>query len=162
MKAYVGILVVGLLLWASAVHAQSEAGQAPVFTRATIEQTEESLINALESNSPGLQISAAITVKELKLLYPDRSFSRFVIPLMRIVKNEKGSPCQRVVAALALHDLHSAIGDYAIARAARFVECSQMKRTCEMLTYARYMEDHPTVATADSADMIALSEGIQK
>jgi hypothetical protein len=162
MKARVGILVVGLLLCASTTYAQSDAVQAAAFTRATIEQTEESLIQALESDSPGLQLSAAITVKELKLLFPERSFSCFVIPLMRIVKNEEGEPCQRVVAALALHDLHSAIGDFAIARAAKFIECSQMKRTCELLTYQRYVEEHPAIELTDTSRSIALEEHVQK
>jgi hypothetical protein len=158
MKARVGVLVVGLLISASATHAQSEFGQAQAFTRATIEQTEQSLIQALESNSPGLQLSAAVTVRELKLTYPKRSFSCLVIPLMRIVKNEDGEPCQRIVAAMALHDLHSEKGDFAIARAAKFIECSKMKRVCELLTYERYVEDHPQVAEKDTNKSIALGK----
>ena len=144
------IVAVAILFVASFAQAQYNGDQVVRFKNATIEQTEKSLIQALESNSPGLQMSAAVTIRELKTLFPNRSFSSLVIPLMRIVKDEDGEGCSRVVAALALHDLHSAIGDYAISRAAQFAECSQLKRACAWLTYYRYAENHPEMAAADS------------
>lgn len=160
MKAI--IVAVAVLIAASATRAQYNGDQVLRFKNATIEQTEKSLIQALESNSPGLQVSAAITVRELKTLFPDRSFSSLVIPLMRIVKDEDGEGCSRVVAALALHDLHSAIGDYAISRAAQFAECSQLKRACAWLSYYRYAENHPDMATKGSEKSKDLTYGFEK
>ena len=101
---------------------------------------------ALESESPGLQTSAAITIRELKMMMPERSFSCFVIPLMRIVKTEEADRCSRVIAAIALHDLHSEMGDFAIARASKFCDCDKMKHICTWLTYYRLLENHPELA----------------
>jgi hypothetical protein len=127
-------------------NAQDPTILAGLFKQATVEQTEKSLVMALESESPGLQMSAALTVRELKALMPERSFSCFVIPLMRIVKTEEGDRWARVVAAIALHDLHSAIGDFAIARTAKFCECERLKNTCIWLAYYRLLEAHPELA----------------
>jgi hypothetical protein len=152
MKAAVLLLLVLALIVPCTMYAQDSTVLASLFKNATIEQTEKSLIMALESESPGLQTSAALTVRELKALMPQRSFSCFVIPLMRIVKTEDGDRCSRVIAAIALHDLHSAIGDYAIARAAKFCDCERLKRTCTWLTYYRLLESHPELARRENAN----------
>jgi len=138
--------------------AQDSTVLAGLFKNATIEQTEKSLVMALESGMPGLEVSAALTVRELKALMPERSFSCFVIPLMRIVKTEDAESCSRVIAAIALHDLHSAIGDFAIARAAKFSECSRMQRICTWLAYSQLLEDHPELAPRESATSLAKAD----
>lgn len=107
------------------------------FINATVEQSEQSLKLALESNSAGLQVSAAQTARDLKALLPREEFSSLIIPLMRIVKNEDaGTPC-RIVAAIALHNLRSERGDYAIARAAQFTGNERVKHICSWLSYHR-------------------------
>ncbi len=133
-------------------HAQESKPAAAPFTRATVEQTEKSLINALESNSEGLQISAALTVRELKTMMPERSFSSLVIPLMRIVKDDNASSASRVIAAIALSDLHSAMGDYAISRETNFTGDAALKHACSWLAYNRTIEDHPELAKKVKGD----------
>jgi len=88
-------------------------------------------------------------------MMPERSFSCFVIPLMRILKQDDAEDCSRVVAALALHDLHSAIGDYAIARAAEITGCTRLARTCRWLTYYQLLEDRPEHAPPDASGVLA-------
>ncbi len=83
---------------------------------------ERNIVQALESGIPGLEVSAALTLKQVKLLLPSVEFSRTVIPLMRLVKDQDKNPRVRSAAALALHELHSATGDYAISRAAIFTD----------------------------------------
>jgi hypothetical protein len=149
MKAAIAVLLALLALIAMTVYAQEPVNPVAPFQNATIEQTEKSIIKALESESPGLQTSAALTVRELKVLMPERSFSCFVIPLMRLVKCEEGERCPRMVAAIALHELHSAIGDYAIAQQAKCTNCPCLKRTCNWLAYYQILEDHPELARPD-------------
>ena len=143
MKSVLVLLVaVGLMVFTSA-WAKDSAVPAARFTKATVDQTEKSLVLALESNSVGLRTSAAQTVRDLKVLMPERSFSRLVIPLMRIVKDQDTDGCSRVIAAIALHELRSAVGDFAISREAKFADCPKMRRICNWLTHYRYMEEHP-------------------
>jgi hypothetical protein len=162
MKAAVLCILVLALLFPCAGNAQDTTILASLFKHATIEQTEKSLILALESESPGLQTSAALTVRELKTLMPERSFSCFVIPLMRIVKMEEGDRCSRVIAAIALHDLNSAIGDFAISRAAKFSECDRFKRICTWLAYDRLLEEHPELARHEKAGNQLAEGGLSK
>jgi hypothetical protein len=157
MKLPALFLIVLCLVVAAPAIAQDPSVLAGLFKNATLEATEKSLVMALESESPGLQTSAALTVRELKALMPDRSFSCFVIPLMRIVKTEQADRCSRVIAAIALHDLHSAIGDYAIKCAAKFSECDRMKRICTWLAYARLLETHPELAPKEDAERVVAS-----
>lgn len=156
MKA-VTVVVFGLLAFvATTVCAQDPDPVSPPavrFQHATIEQTEKSLVAALESPCPNMQVTAALTIRQLKGLMPERSFSCFVIPLMRLVKCEESQRCPRMVAAIALHELHSAIGDYAIARNAKFTKCPCMKRTCSWLAYYQFLEEHPELAHPDVAGL---------
>ena len=146
MKGALCVLAGVVLLMVCTVRGEENNVPAPRFTRATVEQTEQSLVQALESNSPGLHVSAAQTARDLKTLMPERSFSRLAIPLMRIVKDEGAESCARVVAAMALHELHSAIGDFAIAREVIFSDCPKMRHICSWLTYYQWLENHPESA----------------
>jgi hypothetical protein len=53
-------------------------------------------------------------------LLSEEQFSPFVIPLMRIVKDDDAQVEARILASLALHELHSGAGDFAIRREALF------------------------------------------
>lgn len=87
-----------------------------------IGKVERNIVSALESRIAGLEASAALTLRDLKVRMPEADFSRTVIPLMQIVKDEGENPRVRVAAALALHELHTATGDFAISRAALFTD----------------------------------------
>jgi len=114
--------------------AQDETPPVGRFTHATIEQVKKSLRTALETPSPSLQITAAYTTRQLKELLPDEEFSSLVIPLMRIVKDENAETSARMVAAVTLHRLHSATGDFAISRTAQFTDNARVKNICSLLT----------------------------
>jgi hypothetical protein len=100
-------------------------------------QTIGSLRYALESGIPGLQATAAQTVRDLKANIPEESFSSLVIPLMRIVKDENADHAARILAAFALHDLNSPRGDFAIGRMAVFSQDKQVRYLCGSLTAKR-------------------------
>lgn len=140
------VLVVGaasMVLALPVVFAQetSIVPRAPQLSEERLRQTEESLVVALESNSPGKQASAAQTVRELKGLLPDRSFGRLVIPLMRIVKDESADVPARILAALALSELHSDMGDFAIKGVAKFTDNKRLGHLCTALTLKRIEEN---------------------
>lgn len=127
MKRTMVVLALSLALIAGRATAQDTA--APSFdpnNKVRVDQTKKSLVIALESESPGLQATAAETVRELKALLPEESFSVFVIPLMRIVKNGDAQIEARIMAALALSDLHSDRGDYAIRMEAKNCESCRL------------------------------------
>ena len=146
--------LLGLFLFSGiATFAQSDGNGPKPFIRATVEQTEQSLVNALASGSPGLQVSAAATIRELKALMPQRSFSKLVVPLMRLVKDEDADRDARIVAAIALHELHSDKGDYAIKSSAMSTSNERFAYICSWLTYYRLKEDHPEFAAKDSSSV---------
>jgi len=112
---------------------------APRFTDQKLEVIEANLKVALESASPGVQASAAQTVRDLKARAPHYEFASLVIPLMRIVKDGNAECGPRVLAALALHELKSELGDFPIQRTGRFTEDQRLKHVCTWLTYDRLL-----------------------
>lgn len=140
MKRILLSIASAAILLAPGSFAQETSANPPRFTEERLKQTEQSLVNALESDSPGMQASAAATIRQLEALLPNESFSCFVIPLMRIVKNEGADVPVRVLAALALDELNSSIGDYAIKGVAKFSDCKRMHQLCTALTLKRVQD----------------------
>ncbi len=149
------VVILGGLFILAGVAAQAQTTQieSKPFQHATVEQTEKSLVKALESNSPGLQLTAAATIRELKALMPERSFSSLVIPLMRVVKDEGADRDARIVAAIALHELHSEKGDYAIKSMAGGTANERFAYICSWLTVYRVKQGNPDFAAKDSASV---------
>ncbi len=110
------------------------------FKGATVDAIERSLAMALRTPSPGMQASASQIVRDLKTLLPDQDFSLLIIPLMAVVKNEDADVSVRMVAALALYDLRSAKGDFAIERVGRFTHNDRLRHLCSWLSYNRTHE----------------------
>ncbi len=103
---------------------------------------EKNLIIGLESNIPSLQASAALVLRQVKSLAPQYEFSLSVIPLMRIVRTESYDATVRMAAALALHELNSARGDFAIARIAKYEDNPRVKKLFQAMTYERGLENN--------------------
>ena len=140
MKALRLIIVwvaTGLIL-ASAAYASTPS--TPQFTFTKVHTIEDNLLLCLASEYPGVRASAALTLRQLKAVAPDYSFNRSVIPLMKIVNGEQYDIQSRVAAALALHSLESARGDYAIRMTAQLTEAARVKFIYEHLAFARMME----------------------
>ncbi len=138
----VGAIALGIVLaGAVSVQAQQSALHSPYFTADKIHQFETNLIVALNSGIPGMQSSAAQTLRELRLYNPDYDYSRSIIPLMRIVKSEGADTPARLCAVLALFDLRSDRGDYAITMTAKFSDNARVKTLCTWLSYVRQLGD---------------------
>jgi len=113
------------------------AGDEMRFKGATVAAIEQNLAIGLSTDNAGIRASASQVVRDLKVLLPDQDFSLLVIPLMGIVKDQSADIRVRMIGALALHDLHSAKGDFAIQQLARFENNQRLKHLCTWLAYER-------------------------
>ena len=109
-------------------------------TKESVTRIEKDLVKAFESNSPGLQASAAITLIQVRMEVPEYEWSNSVIPLMRIVNSENTDADARIAAALALYELRTDRGDFSIVRNARFTSNNRVKRFCALLAANRQLE----------------------
>ena len=145
--AVVAIAVAGVMSIATAGTQKSDDVW---FKGATVDAIEQNLAIALNTPSPGMQASASQVIRDLKALLPEQEFSPLIIPLMAIVKNEDAEVPVRMIAALALHDLQSAKGDFAIERVAQFTRNERLKHLCTWLAYDR-MQKQPSVPKTTAA-----------
>lgn len=148
-------LCVALVIMIPALVRASDPPAAPRFTNATIEQTEQSMVQGIAYNNPYMTATIAFTVRDLKGLYPEHSFTPLIIPLMGALKDEDAPAFARTAAAIALHDLRSARGDYAISQAAIFTSSEKVRNVCSWLRYYRLIEKHPELAAVSSPDLFS-------
>lgn len=141
---FVAGLSIAVIVFASSTLGASKSDEV-WFKGSTVDVIERSLAMALRTPSPGMQASASQVIRDLKTLLPDQEFSLLVIPLMGIVKDEDVDVSVRMVAAIALHDLQSGKGDFAIQRVAQFTKNERMKHHCLWLTYERILKN-PSVS----------------
>lgn len=143
MKRIQMLLTGMFVLSAALAQAQSQGNGVSRFSEEKLKQIEANLLRSLESDIPGIQAPAAKNVRDIKAMVPDYVFSyRVTIALMRIVKNEQAMAGSRILAALALHDLNSETGDYAIKMTAQFSDEKRFKGLCSLLTHKRDSEKH--------------------
>jgi HEAT repeat protein len=153
-------LLVAAVFFATAALAGEPTLSSSPLPDAKVKIIESNLVAALESKSPTLQASAAQVIRELKQAASEYNYSRSVIPLMRILKDESVEAGVRQVAALALHEIGSERGDYAIKKEGLLSHDQQLKRLCLWLTYARMTGGVPTVAESLSVAIEPLPENI--
>lgn len=147
------ISILAALLLVAAITATAATKTDEVwFKGSTVDAIEKSLAMALRTPSPGMQASASQVVRDLRVLLPDQDFSLLIIPLMAIVKNEDAEASIRMVAALALHDLKSGKGDFAIQQMARFTRSERLKHLCSWLTYERLQQNSPAIKNTSYKD----------
>ena len=135
-------LLAATLLIAVPCAAQSPAGneggaKPPKFTEEKVSLIEDNLVKDLESEIPGVVIGGTQTVREMKKAVPTHDFSKLIIPLMRIVKDEEADRAARILAALALDEIDSERGNFAISREAEMSEDDVFKSLCSNLTKAK-------------------------
>ncbi len=140
---HAGLLAVALLLSLTiTVRAQTDTTVAKKaedvrWSEDKLGQIEENLVRDLESSMVGVCIGGAQTAREMKKHAPNYDFSKIIIPLMRIVKDEDADRAARIVAALALHDLESERGDFAISREGEMAKDEIFKSFCASLARTR-------------------------
>ncbi len=127
-------------LVAQANSAKDTAPKPVQFTEEKISLIEDNLVKDLESPIPGVVIGGAQTVREMKKAVPAHDFTKLTIPLMRIVKDESGDRAARIIAALALHEVKSDRGDFAISREGEMSSDEVFKSLCSNLAKVRASE----------------------
>jgi hypothetical protein len=83
---------------------------------------EQNLLIAINTNNYGLKSSAAQILGDIKS-------EKAVIPLMKILKSSDDEKL-RIVAALSLYKIQSAIGMFAVRQAIRFDESARVRKMC--------------------------------
>ncbi len=132
----------GVLCTAPAFAGESES-YIESFPKVRVDLIEPNIVTALESGIPGMQADAAQLVRDLNRIRPEESYSSCVIPLMAILKNEQEEGPVRILAALALDQIGSERGAFAIERTATFTSDPQVKYVCTWLAYERITGKHP-------------------
>ncbi len=120
--------------------AAGKGGEENKWTDEKLSMIEENLVADLESPNIGVSIGGAQTVREMKQHVPDYDYSKIIIPLMRIVKNEDADRAARILAALALHDLNSERGNFAISREGEMSKDEIFRSFCANLARTREAE----------------------
>jgi len=138
MKRLILILALGTIACGTLFAFQT--GEQQLFSQAQIERLEKSIARSLESDIPDLQINGALTLHRFREIAPEYGWDRCIIPLMRILNGEENNPSARLIAAMALHELGSSRGDFAISRNAQFTDNPRVKRYCVILTRTRLVE----------------------
>lgn len=114
-----------------------EVSQSKQFTDAKLKLIEENLVRDLENPAVGVCIGGAQAIRELKAKVPHFTFSKVINPLMHIVKDEQADRAARILAALALSDLDSERGNFAIQREGELASDELFKTLCVNLTKVR-------------------------
>jgi len=138
MKRLILILAAGTIACGTLFAFQT--GEQQLFSQAQIERIEKSIVKTLESDIPDMQINGALTLHRFREVAPEYGWDRCIIPLMRILNGEENHPSARLIAAMALHELRSSRGDFAISRNAQFTDNLRVKRYCVILTRTRLVE----------------------
>jgi hypothetical protein len=134
--AALSVLLGGIIL---AAPAMARAGDNAILAASPdkLALIQENVVIGLTSGIPGQEADAAQLVRDLRYLRPEQSFSECVIPLMGILKNENAHTGARILAALALNELGSSRGDFAIERTAKFTSNPRVKHVCTLIVAAR-------------------------
>ena len=148
MKRIVTIVAVGLLLAAVSLQAQETqlVSQENVstnriqkqhnytqFQKTQMKASEASILAAMNSQSVGLQQTAMQTLRDLEQLDPDYPFGSLIAPLGEKLLSEQTDPTVRVLAALALDELHSNAGDAIIRAVAEKSQNPDVQNLCRAL-----------------------------
>ena len=96
----------------------------------SLTQIEDNYLVGLNSDVPGLQVSCAYFLGEMKS-------ERAVIPLMKMFRDENAMPGQRLMAAWSLYKIGDERGMYLIKCQGDDQECDYLRCLCEY-----YYKDH--------------------
>ncbi|HEX9252444.1 MAG TPA: hypothetical protein VF870_09390 [Ignavibacteriaceae bacterium] len=111
------------------------------FIKSHLPQTEEMLLKNFTSNDAAMLSSNIQTLRELEEVFPENKFSSLIDPLMKIVQDEKQGTQVRILAALALDDLHSDKGDKSIYGTAKSSKNQSVKDICAALAVESFKFD---------------------
>jgi HEAT repeat protein len=103
------------------------------FTKQHMKQIVESLADALEHESAGVQASAAQAIRQLEWEFPYEPLSEVLEPLIRVLKNNHADTRVRILSAIALDGLHTDTGDAVIEEMAKLCPDKSVMELCSAL-----------------------------
>jgi hypothetical protein len=141
MKTKHLILAAALLTLTMAAQAQEVHSTARImkqhhlsqFQKRHLNQTIASILDAINGDNVGLQQSAVQSLRTLEQLLPDEPFTSLIAPLTEKLKNSSTDRTVRLLAALALDELHSDAGDAAINATAAKSDDEGLQLLCKAL-----------------------------
>ena len=102
-----------------------------------LDNIETMLLQHLQNDSSDTKLTAVQTFREIEQIFPTRSFSSFIVPLKEIVENEELDVQLRIIAVIALDELHSNIGDQAIYEMASNSMNESVKNVCIAISFEK-------------------------
>jgi hypothetical protein len=93
-------------------------------------QVEDNLLNGINNDNLGLQVSCAYFLGEMKS-------ERAIIPLLKMLKNGDTEE-ERIIAAVSLSKIKSELGIFAVKQRIKFDESERVQRLCEIF-YNNYL-----------------------
>ena len=142
MKQYLALLSLLLLVLFGNATAQTRKTTARVekqhkataFMKEHLKQTEDETLKNLQSPFENQGLNGPLqTVRELEQFFPDYPFEKLLLPLENILKDEQAEPSSRMLAALALDELHSDAGDLVVKAVADKCDNSGVQSLCKAL-----------------------------
>jgi uncharacterized membrane protein YccC len=124
------LLVPFLQISAQNQHTRFQKQHHTNYTESHLKQSEAMLLKAFESDVNGMATSSLQTLRQLQQVFPEYEFTSLLEPLIKLVGDEKLDTHERMLAALALDDLHSDKGDKAISNAAKNTINQSVKDIC--------------------------------
>jgi hypothetical protein len=103
------------------------------FMKEHLKQSEASILLSLQGTSVRAQQTAIQTLRDLEQVFPEYPFSSTLIPLETLLKDKKADSVVRVLAALALDELHSDTGDAVIKEVADLYDDGGLQNLCQAL-----------------------------
>lgn len=131
------VLVAGVC---GVVFAEQPASPTAPMSQEKLQLIERNLVIGLESGIPSLQASAALVLRQVREIAPEYDFGLCIIPLMRIVRTSDYNVETRLAAGLALFELKTDRGDFAISRIAKFEDNQRVKKLFVAMAYERGLQ----------------------
>jgi len=104
------------------------------FVKERLNKTETGLVGILEKPFANEGLNPPLqTIRDLVQLFPDYAFSKLIPPLKNILRDNTADPTSRMLAALALDELHSDSGDLVIKEMAEKSENVGIQTLCKAL-----------------------------
>ena len=98
-----------------------------------LDQIQAQLIDVLRTGTPVVQAQAIQTIRELEQMFPTYSFDSMLLPLTKKLRDDNADSVVRLLAALALDELHSDAGDAAVRDVAESSHEEGVRKLCEAL-----------------------------
>lgn len=138
MKTLLAFAVMVACMWgATPAKAGSPSAEEEAISNKVLKYAEENLSTTLGRYNDDYKLSSVEVIYDLKRMYPDMSFKKAVIPMMRILRGHKDQNV-RAMAAMLLQQIGDGRGTWAVKEAARFDDSKLVRHVCATLACEKH------------------------